>query len=184
MRLAIALILLALTPLGAQRSLPSRSELSAVEQSMLEKLRKHRIDAPYEVLGLPRGIYLEGYGAVFTAEVNLAQMSGLSIFRPQLSKEEVEQLRAAKLKRVPEFKQLMRQMLVDSAATLDRVPVEERVVLGMVLVYNRWEDRAGMPQMITMQAQRQDLLKILKTPAGANPEQRATLERAISVREE
>jgi hypothetical protein len=179
MRLVIALLMAAMLPLGAQRSFPSRGELAAAEQSMLEKLRKQSLSAPMDVLGLPRGIYLEGYGAVFTAEVNLAQTSGLSIFRPQLTKDEVAQLRLAKVRRVPEFKQLMKQMLVDSAATLDRVPAEEQVVVGVVMFFNRWEDRTGLPQMITVQARREELLKM-----ATHPEQRAALERAIVVREE
>jgi hypothetical protein len=67
----------------AQRALPSRGELAAVEESMYNKLRRYDINAPLDVLGLPRGIYLPGYGAVFTAEVNIVQVAGISPFRPR-----------------------------------------------------------------------------------------------------
>ena len=179
MRAALLVLLFALAPLPAQRSLPSRAELAAVEDSLFNKLRRFDINAPIDVLGLPRGIYLEGYGAVFTAEINILQTAGLSPFRPQVTPEEVARVKAAKQKRLPEVRALMRQMLLDSAASLDRVPMNEQVVLGFVLVNHSWEDRKGLPQMITMQAPRQALVNVATRRAG--PE---TLNAALRVREE
>ncbi len=49
---------------------PSRDEIGAVERSMYDKLLKFHVEAPPDILGLPRGIYLDGYGAVFTAEIS------------------------------------------------------------------------------------------------------------------
>lgn len=180
MRLAIAgLLMLAMAPLPAQRALPSRGEIAAVEESLFNKLRRFDINAPIDVLGLPRGIYLPGYGAVFTAEVNIVQVAGISPFRPAISPEEIARVREAKTKRLPTVRDMMRQMLVDSAASLDRVPMTEQVVLGFVLVHHSWEDRKGLPLMITMQAQRQALVDVATKRAA--PE---TLTAALRVREE
>jgi hypothetical protein len=176
---ALLLLLLPLAPLPGQRALPSRGEIAAVEESLYNKLRAYDINAPIEVLGLPRGLYLEGYGAVFTAEINLLQTAGLSPFRPKVTPEEAARVRAAKRKRLPEVRAMMRRMLIDSAASLDRVPMSEQVVLGLVFAHHSWEDRGGLPQLITMQAQRQTLVDAAtrRTP----PE---TLTAALRIREE
>ena len=179
MRLVLPFLLLALAPLPAQRSLPTRADLSAVEESLYGKLMRQNLERPMEVLGLPRGIYLEGYGAVFTAEVNLILTPGLSPFRPQLTKEEIAEIRALKLKSLPTIRQTMQQMLLDSAASLDRLPTEEQVVVGVVFFYNKWEDRTGLPLSITMKGRKQELLKI-----AMNPALKTSLGSSIQVREE
>lgn len=180
MRAAVLLLmLLPLAPLPGQRALPSRSEIAAVEESLYRKLRTFDIHAPIDVLGLPRGLYLEGYGVVFSAEVNLLQTAGISPFRPKVTPDEVARVRAAKQKRLPGVREMMRQMLVDSAASLDRVPMNEQVVLGFVFAGHSWEDRRGLPQLITMQAPRQILVDA--ATRRATPD---ALTAALKVREE
>jgi hypothetical protein len=179
MRTALFLFALALTPLPAQKATPSRSEIAAMEQSFDNRLRKFSLDAPIELLGLTRGLYLNGYGAVFTTEVNLVQTPGISPFHPQISKEEAAHIRAAKQKRLPELRTQMREMLLASAQSLDRVPLEEQLVLGVFLFYNSWENSSGMPQLITMQAPRKSLLDV-----AMNRTPRTALDSVIQVREE
>ncbi len=179
MRALIGLLALTLLPLPAQKSLPSRSELAAVEQIMTMKLRRANVETPMDLLGLPRGVYLEGYGAVFSAELSLILTPGISPFRPEYTKADIERIRAAKRKQVPLLKETMQNLLVDSAATLDRVPADEQIVFGVVLYYHNWEDKAGLPQTIMMQARRQELLQ-----AATNPQLRASLGQHVRVREE
>lgn len=179
MRAPILMFVLALAPLSAQLSAPSRAEIEAMERNFDQKLQRFSMDAPVEVLGLTRGLYLQGYGAAFTAEVNLVQTPGVSPFRPTLSKEDIAKVRAAKLRRLPEIKNLMRDMLVNSAGSMDRVPMNERLVLGLFLFYNSWEDATGMPHRITMQAPRRGLLDV-----ATNRQPRTALDSMIQVREE
>ena len=49
----------------------SRAMLVASEKSLDDRVSRLWDDNPFVLLGPTRGIYLEGYGAVFTAEVNL-----------------------------------------------------------------------------------------------------------------
>jgi len=179
MRLAALLLILALAPLPAQRAQPSRAEISAMERSFDSRLQRFSLDMPIDVLGLTRGLYLEGYGAVFTAEANLVQTPGISPFRPTLSKEDVARARAAKLKRIPELKLLMREAMLSSAGSLDRLPADERLVFGVALFYHSWEDASGMPHQITMLAQRKALLDV-----ATNRQPRSALDTIIQVREE
>lgn len=180
MKKAIAVLALAASALAwGETPVPSRDELGAVERSMYDKLLKFHVEAPPDILGLPRGIYLDGYGAVFTAEISPLMTPGISPFRPTMTKEEIARIRKAKEQRMPEVRVMMRQMLVDAAATLDRVPKDERIVIGFVMFYNKWEDRGTMPRTITMLAEKAALLEVAAGRGGVQ-----SLNTAIQVREE
>jgi hypothetical protein len=179
LRILGLLLAAGLAPLGAQRSVPSRDEIAAVERVIDQKLHQFSPDAPLDVLGLAHGVYLEGYGAVFTAEVNLLVTPGITPFRPQIPKEDVERVRETKVKRLPAVKVLMQEMLVSSASSLDRVQPEERVALGVTLFYNRWENSAGLPHQIVMDARKRELVDV-----AASRVPRGDLTRIIRVRED
>jgi hypothetical protein len=178
-RIFALLAAVALPPLAAQRSIPSRGELGAVERGIDQRLLRFSPEAPMDVLGLTHGVYLEGYGAVFTAEVNLLVTAGISPFRPLIPKEDVERIREAKLKRLPAVRALMQEALAAAAASLDRVRPEERVALGVTLFYHKWENSAGLPQQITMHASKRELVEV-----AANRVPREELARIVSVRED
>lgn len=175
--LCLTLFLLLAAP--AQQALPSRAEIAAVEKSMDTRFKRISIESPIDLLGLSRGVYLKGYGAVFTAEVNLLAAPGISPFRPSVSKEEVAQVKSIKIKRLPDFRAVMQQLMLDSAGSMDRLPENEQVVLAVTLLYQSWEDRSGLPSLIHMQAQRRALLDI-----ASNRMPRAALATTIQTREE
>jgi len=138
----------------------TRPMLVAMEKSLDSRVSRLSQDNPFVLLGPTRGIYLDGYGAVFTAEINLVSApAAMMMFRPQLTKEEIEQHRQKKLERIPQLKQAMRQALIDSAASLDTVPAQEQIVVVAMLSKYPWEDTAGLPQQIMMQASKKNLLE-------------------------
>jgi hypothetical protein len=143
------------------------------------RFKRIDLEAPVDLLGLTRGVYLRNFGAVFSAEVNLVMAPGISPFRPNVSREEVARVKSIKSRRLTEFRSLMQQLLLDSAATMDRLPENEQVVLAVTLLYQSWEDRAGLPSTIQMQAQRRALLDI-----ATNRVPRSALATAIQTREE
>ncbi len=136
----------------------SRSMLAVLERGFDERIERFSIDDPLYLLGSTRGVYLEKYGAVFTAELNLVTGPAITPFRPKLTKEEVDKLRQKKLTRLPEVRQLMRDMMVTSATALSAVPPEEQIVVGVSLFYYSWENGAGLPGQIVMQAKRKTLV--------------------------
>lgn len=178
MRTLALVLLLGLAPLTAQRTAVSRVEMAAMERSFDERLRKSNVENPFVLLGLTRGVYLEGYGAVFTAEVNLVQGPGITPFRPELTAEDLARLKAAKTARLPVLRQLMREMLLASSSSMDRVPMEEQIVLGVNLFHHAWEDTKGLPQQIVMQAKRRALVDV-----AANRVAKETLDTALRVKE-
>jgi hypothetical protein len=161
--LALGLVAISSYPLirAASTATPrvSRISVAAMEDSIDDKVARIQIDDPYQMVGGTRGIYINGYGVVFTSELDLVANNLVSPFRPQVKKEDLTRLKLKKQQRIVVLKQNMRKMLMSTAASLDGVPVNEQVVLGITLHYFPWEDAAGLPRQIVMLAPRKLLLE-------------------------
>jgi hypothetical protein len=156
----------------------SRAALAGMELSFDKRIRTLSADIPFELLGNTRGVYLEGYGAVFTSEVNLAQSMTVTPFSLTIPKEYAAKLRQRKLARLPVLTKNMQEQLLAMASSLDAVPPNEHVVLGVTLFYHTWEDRSGLPSQIVMQAERQKLLDVQLGRAS-----RSSLDSIVKVQE-
>lgn len=157
--IALAAVVVACISLtGAAPQQVTRAAMAAVEKNFDKRLEGMAVDNPLMLLGMTRGVYLEGYGAVLTAEVNLAAGPPPSPFRPAIGKEDIGRIRLKKIERLPALKGAMREMLVAAAGSLDTVPVEERLVVGVTLFHFSWEDSSGLPAQVLMQAPRKMLL--------------------------
>lgn len=159
--LLIASILLSALPAGsmADNARVSRGAIEAMEHSLDRKLAGLWPQDPAEVVGVPQGAYIQGYGAVFLGQVNLAPAAGISPFHPTVSADEVRRTHEKKMQRMGALRSTMRAMLVDSARSLDSVPGDEQIAVGLSLFYWTWENREGMPAQIVMHAQRKALLE-------------------------
>jgi hypothetical protein len=155
----------------------SRSMLVASEKSLDTRFQA-LWDDPFLLLGPTRGIYLEGYGAVLTAEINLVVGPPVLLVRVEPNKEEIAKHRKKKLERMPELMRAARQALMDTAASLDTLPAQEQVVIVMFLSRYQWEDTHGIPVQIKLQAPKAKLLDIQKAPGAARD---AALEAAIQI---
>jgi len=147
---------LALPVLSGQATL-DRGTLLTAERACNKRLET-MFDDPYLVLGLTRGVYLDGYGVVLTAEMALVNSPPISPFRPQVTDAEKAALRKKKLDRLPVLRQAMREMLVSFARSLERLPANEQVVLGITLLNRGFEDTTGLPAQIVMQGDRRSLM--------------------------
>ena len=164
---SLSFLLLGATLLAASdQPRVSRAMLIAGEKSLDERVTRLWDDNAFVLLGPTRGIYLDGYGAVMTTEINLATASPYAMVRPVPSKEEIVKHKAKKLERLPELKRAMRQALVDTAASLDSVPEQEQIVVVMFLSRYPWEDTTGLPAQVSMRAQKGKLLEAQRS-AGA-----------------
>ena len=157
-RLLILALAGAALSLGAAAVKVPRSVLAVLEKNFDQRMERYIVEDPFFLLGTTRGVYLDGYGAVFTCEVNLITGATITPFRPRFTKEEIARLRQKKLDRLPRLRQAMRDMLVSSATALTTMPEQEQVVVGVSLFYFSWEDASGLPLQILMQASRRQLL--------------------------
>jgi hypothetical protein len=130
-----AALLLAAGLAAAQTSAPpvTRAALSAIERQFDLILSRPAQEDPFDLLGSTRGVYLEGYGAVFTTELSLVVAPGLSPFRPAITKADAEKVRARKLKKLPELKQAMQQILAEAASKLEGLAPDEQIAVAVTL---------------------------------------------------
>lgn len=155
----VAVALLAALPAQpAEKPGLGRASLAALEKRFDARISTIGKNDPFDLLGTTRGVYLEAYGVVFTAEIQLIITPTITPFRRSISKEEAAAVHRRKLERVPVLKQVMQEMLVASAASFDTLPPAEQIVVAVTLFYYSWEERAGLPSQILMQASKSALL--------------------------
>ncbi len=137
---------------------PDRLAISTIERN-LDRRIETLFDEPYLLLGSTRGLYVEGTGAVFTAEMALV-LSPAGPFAPKPTREESERLRRKRLDRLPLLRASMEDFLVRSAAALPALPAEERLIVGITLFKKSAEDNTGIPSQIIFEGRKRDLLEI------------------------
>jgi len=160
MRRSLTLALIACAGLAlADAPRIKREAIEKLEETFDRALVAGKV--PCDLLGNTRGVYLEGYGAVFTSMVSLVFTPTPNPFR-DFTKKDVADIHQKKLQQIPVLKEKMRDMLLTMAASssLDSVRPSEQMVCGVTLYYYKWEDQSGLPSQIVMQAEKQKLLDV------------------------
>jgi hypothetical protein len=159
-----SLLLIAIASLcfGASESRLSLASLKAVEASINDRVRSN-INDPYDLLGPARGTYLEGYGAVFTVEMDLVAASPLNLspFKQSISEKEIADLHDRKARKVPGLKESMRDLMAKACKTLPALPSEENIVMEAFFFNYNWEQSRGLPHRIMLTARKQKLMDAL-----------------------
>lgn len=153
----------------------NRAVIRSVENSLDEKLSRLWPDTPLAVTSHARGLYLDGYGAVFTLEMNTAS-DGVGLMSTVITPQKKVEVKRMKVERMPQLQKALSQALLDAAASLDPVPLDEQVVIEVDLLRYTWEDGAGYPAEVLVQSTRRKLLDV-KRANGAG------LEAAVRVTE-
>ena len=156
----------------------TRPMLSGVERLFKGSLESlFTPDQLFGMLDSPQGVYIEGFGVVLTARVNLVEAPGLMPFRPALKPEEIKSIRDRKIERLPIVRDAMRHSMMLAAGMIETVPMDEQFVYSVVLFHHTYEDAKGIPTQIVMQASRKALLALQRQP------DKAALATAIKMRE-
>jgi hypothetical protein len=176
MRRALFLTVVVLAPASAQLGLKPAppaavaakasgtvptSEQAAVPLQIFDVLEKDmngRISAsgaadPCVILGAgSRGIYINGFGAIFTGEVDLINSPGaIGIFGTAPGPEMKAAIRKRKQAHLPLLQQTMRDIVLSlSASPALKLADNDQVVVALRLFYRPWEDTAGLPGQIVM----------------------------------
>ena len=165
----ILVILLALAPLSAQVARPvsatlqtgaarvSLTSLATLARGFDRDLRMFAVNDPIDLLGNTRGIYLEGFGAVFTTELSPILTPNVGPFRPNMSDQDRAKVRQRKLARIPAVERLMDSMLQSAAKDL-AIPDDQQIVVAVNFVYLPYEDTAGLPGQMVVKATRRAIL--------------------------
>lgn len=143
----------------SQQPRVTRPAMEVVEKNFNNALSSPGQADPFDLLGPTRGVYLEGYGAVFSTQVGLTAAPLIFPFRVQLSKADIDAVHEKKVKNLAVLKRAMREMLVNAASSLTNLPPDEQIAVGVTLFYSSWEDKTGLPAQILMQAKKSQLAK-------------------------
>src|SRR5579883_1951114 len=87
-------------PKAAPKTALSRQSLKSVEDDFNAKLASFNPGDPVYMLGATRGIYLQGYGAVFSAELDLVQSPTINPFQKTISPEQAKTIHDRKVKQL------------------------------------------------------------------------------------
>ncbi len=139
-----------------------RNAFTRVANGIDNRFRDLWPEYPAELVGVTHIVYIKGYGAVLTGEVNLAPMSGITPFHQVNSKEDIARAHQKKVERLPKMREAMQDLLVAAASGLPDVPDNEEVALGISLFYWHGEDRTGLPDQIVIHGQKKALLAAAK----------------------
>ena len=113
------------------------------------------VDQPAELMGDTRGVQMEDYGVVFTAEISLVQTPSITPFMQKIPPELAARIRQFRVDRLPVLKVAMKEMMRSIATQVSpQVPATQQVVLVVRLYYGVWEDTTGMPKEVMMRATR------------------------------
>lgn len=135
----------------------NRVQMEIAEKGLDATLQRFCSDNTRTLIGLSRGVYLEGVGAVLTAEVILVN-APVGIMHPLPTKEEIVQMHKTKVERVPELKKVLKEALLSAATSLETIPPDEQIVIAVIIPRFKFEDATGVPVQITVQATRRKLL--------------------------
>jgi hypothetical protein len=154
MRRAIFLVAALLTAAAPRISRPA---MQAVERNFDQRFQRFNVDDPIEVLGPSRGIYVDKFGVILSAEVNLV-VTAITPFRPQITGEQLEKLRQKKLSRLADVRKMMRDSMVSTATSLKTLGPDEQVVVGLTFFHRSFELTQDLPSQIVMQAPKRALV--------------------------
>lgn len=135
-----------------------RTQMEKVEKSLDATLLRFTTDNSHTLIGLTRGVHLDGVGAVFTAEVIVVN-ANVNIMKPLPTKEEIVQIRNKKLERIPILKRVLKDALVSAALALETIPPDEQVVIAIIVPRFKFEDATGLPSQVTVQATKRKLME-------------------------
>ena len=175
MRTALAVLLLSALPAWSQAAKPAAAlttpklqaavratRIPATSIRELERFFNYRlsglvkdVDNPAELMGDTRGVQIEDFGVVFTAEVSLVLTPAITPFMQKIPPELAARIRQFRVDRLPVLKAAMKEMMRSIATQVSaQVPPSQSVVLAVRLYYGAWEDTTGMPKEVVMRATR------------------------------
>jgi hypothetical protein len=154
---ALSLVLSSLLFASGADTKVSRAKVANVEKLINTQLAAMYPEEPYFLIGLTRGVYLEGFGVIFTADINLATGPSLSPFKQTISQEEITRHRDKKEVRLPLLRSQMVSIVTTMSSYLETLPPNEEFVMIVTLLKYPWEAPTGQPVQIIMRAQKAKL---------------------------
>jgi hypothetical protein len=149
------------TPAAAPAPAPppfDRVAVGTLEMGFEQRLGSLDVNDSFQVQGACTGVYVNGFGMVFTMPVVLAATPVANPFRGALTSQEKAGVHKRKLEHLPLLKKAMKEMLVTAFNGLPKLLPTDKVALGVRAFYLDWEDKSGLPAQIVVSADRASAL--------------------------
>ena len=128
------------------------SGVAKIESSFEQKLLDLDPSDRFDRLGACSGVYLSGYGLVFTIPLSLVAPPTFGPFTGGYTPEKAAALHKRKLAHLPALKKGLIEMLTQAAKASSGLPPNEKVVVAARLFYLDYEDKTGLPNQIVVTA--------------------------------
>jgi hypothetical protein len=115
-------------------------------------------NGPVDLLGATRGVYLDGYGVVFTTEMGLIVTPTVNPFNSTITDAQKDRVHSAKVTRLPLLKKAATEMVKNLATQLAQVPDQQQIVVAVRLDYLTWENTTGLPGLVVAKADRRSAM--------------------------
>lgn len=135
-----------------------RAAIGSMEMGFEHRLGSLDVNDPIQVQGACTGVYVNGFGMVFTMPVVLAATPVANPFRGALSAQEKAGVHKRKVEHLPLLRKAMKEMLVSAFNGLPKLLPTDKIALGVRVFYLDWEDKSGLPAQIVMSADRASAL--------------------------
>jgi len=133
--------------------------ITKIESTVEQKLKTVSPSDPIDLLGACTGVYLQGYGLVFTVPISL--ISSPPIFGPftgNYTPQKAEGVRKRKLANYPLVKKAASELLTQAAKASPDIAPGEKIALAIRFFYLDYEDTTGLPKELVASADRDSAL--------------------------
>jgi len=131
-----------------------QATLSGLEKSLDYRLSSTGGAEPFVVLGNTRGLYISGFGAVFTTEVDLIATPGFA-FATSFPPEQKALIHKRKLANAPLLQKIIRDMVMDVVKSSSlKLADSDQIVVAVRPSYHPWEDVTNLPALIVARSDR------------------------------
>ena len=129
--------------------------VAKVEADVEQKLKNLGTTDPVDLLGACSGVYLNGYGMVFTVPMSLIAKPPLfGPFTGNYTPQKGEEVRQRKLRNLPIVTKAANEMLIQAAKALPELQPTDKIALAIRFFYLDYEDTNGLPKEIVVSADR------------------------------
>ena len=154
MKTLLGVLLFAATAMAQAPDYPAIKRQTQLFETVLDTAVRQRFEQPFLVLQESKGAYLEGYGVVFTMEINLYPLRWRYPFAAApYSEKELTTARTQKLARMKDLETLIRDLLRDHGMGLNFLPPDENVAV-VVHLFNQAEHH-DLPSQLAVQVKKQ-----------------------------
>jgi hypothetical protein len=141
-------------PLSVKRLDPvDFAAVSKMEAAFEQKVQELDPADRFDRLGACSGVYLSGYGMVFTIPISLVASPIFSPFTGGYTPQKADAVHKRKLAHLPVLRKAMSEMALQAAKALPALPPNEQVAVAARLFYLDYEDKSGLPNLIVVKAE-------------------------------